>query len=171
MSHHDLSVEASVAVLTVSDTRSLENDQSGACIVHLLETAGHSVIKRDLVQDEVPLISITVSGWAASSEVDAIIVTGGTGASPRDVTPEAVSPLLSALIPGFGELFRQLSYEEIGPAAFLSRAEAGWIDEGKVRTPVFLLPGSLKAVNLAMQKIIVPQLGHLLAVCQEKKTI
>lgn len=171
MPHQDQSVEARVAVLTVSDTRSLEDDQSGACIVQLLETAGHAVVSHDLVQDRVPLISITVSGWAASSEIDAIIVTGGTGPSHRDVTPEAVSPLFSALLPGFGELFRQLSYQEIGAAAFLSRAEAGWIDAGKLRTPVFLLPGAPKAVQLAMQKLIVPQLSHLLAVCQGKKTI
>jgi molybdenum cofactor biosynthesis protein B len=87
------------------------------------------------------------------------------------VTPEAILPLFSAKLSGFGELFRHLSYEHIGSSAMLSRADAGWIDEGATRTPVFLLPGSPKAVALAMEKLIVPQLGHLLAVCRGKKTI
>lgn len=168
---HDPSVIAAVAILTVSDTRSLKEDRSGDCIVALLEGAGHILANRSLVRDESNEITAAVSGWAASSEIDVIIVTGGTGPSPRDVTPEAVTTLFSASLPGFGELFRQLSYEEIGAAAMLSRAAAGWIDVDTLRTPVFLLPGSPKAVELAMEKLIIPQLSHLLAVCRGKKTI
>ena len=110
-------------------------------------------------------IAAMVTKWAGDESVHAIVVTGGTGPSRRDVTPEAVFPLMSATMPGFGELFRQLSYETIGAAAMLSRAEAGWIDAGALRTPVFLIPGSPKAVQLAMHKLVVPQLGHLLDVC------
>ena len=171
MHAHEASIKAAVAILTVSDTRSTTDDQSGAIIADCLEAAGHQVIHRELVRDDETEITIMVSGWSALLEVDAIVVTGGTGASPRDVTPEAILPLFSAKLSGFGELFRQLSYEQIGSSAMLSRADAGWIDEGTTRTPVFLLPGSPKAVTLAMEKLIAPQLGHLLAVCRGKKTI
>ncbi len=171
MHPHDSSVDGAIAILTVSDTRSIENDRSGDCIVALLSEGGHQTTDRVIVRDESKEIASIVSTWAASSEIDAIIVTGGTGPSPRDVTPEAVTHMFAAFLPGFGELFRQLSYEDIGAAAMLSRADAGWIDVGTLRTPVFLLPGSPKAVELAMKKLIVPQLSHLLAVCGGKKTI
>ena len=171
MHQHDSSINANVAVLTVSDTREMEDDQSGDSIVASLEEANHQVVHRSLVCDESDEIAALVSGWAASPEIDAIIVTGGTGPSPRDVTPQAVLPLFADALPGFGELFRQLSYQEIGAAAMLSRADAGWIDVGLLRTPVFLLPGSPKAVELAMGRLIIPQLSHLLTVCRGKKTI
>jgi molybdenum cofactor biosynthesis protein B len=165
MKHDTSDRKAAVAVLTVSDTRSIEDDRSGAIAVAELELAGHSIASREIVPDEKAVIASVVSKWAEDETVDVIVVTGGTGISKRDVTPEAVLPLLAASMPGFGELFRQLSYEEIGAAAMLSRAHAGWIDVGSLRTPIFMLPGSPNAVTLAMQKLLTGQLGHLLDVC------
>ena len=171
MDEHDVTMKAAVAILTVSDSRTMAEDQSGDKIADSLEKAGHWVMLRDLIRDEKAAIADMVSDWVALPEVDAIVVTGGTGPGQRDVTPEAILPLFSVKLPGFGELFRQLSYEQIGAASMLSRADAGWIDWGNSRTPVFLLPRSPKAVALAMEKLIIPQLGHLLAVCRGKKTI
>jgi molybdopterin adenylyltransferase len=165
MKHETSTRKATVAVLTVSDTRSLEEDRSGEIVIDALEQAGHAVSAREIVRDEHAAIAAIVTKWASDATVHAIVVTGGTGPSRRDVTPDAVLPLMAATLPGFGELFRHLSFEEIGAAAMLSRAEAGWIDIESHRTPVFLLPGSPKAVSLAMQKLLVPQLGHLLDVC------
>ena len=128
MHPHDSLMNAAVAILTVSDTRSIEDDRSGACIAAYVESAEHRIAEHLIVRDELNEIAIVVSGWAATREIDAIIITGGTGLSPRDVTPEAVTPLFAASLSGFGELFRQLSYEKIGAAAMLSRADAGWID-------------------------------------------
>ena len=170
MSHSASNTQASVAILTVSDTRSIEEDASGAIAIEQLKDAGHCIVHREIARDEVDEITRFVLKWASDPQVDAIFVTGGTGPSTRDVTPDALLPMMSAILPGFGELFRQLSYEEIGSASMLSRAEAGWIDSGKRRTPVFLLPGSPNAVTLAMSKIIVPQLGHLLDVCSLEPT-
>ena len=153
------------AVLTVSDSRLLEDDRSGETIVNALELSGHVVAVREIAKDKQEDIATFIAMWAADEAIHVIIVTGGTGASQRDVTPEAIFPLISAIMPGFGELFRQLSYEEIGAAAMLSRAEAGWFDVGSLRTPIFILPGSPDAVGLAMDKLILPQLGHLLDLC------
>jgi molybdenum cofactor biosynthesis protein B len=171
MTEHEASIKGAVAILSVSDSRTLEDDMNIALIVEYIEAAGHTVMHRSLVKDEAREISTIVLEWSRSLEVQAIIVAGGTGPSQRDITPDAISPLFSTTLPGFGELFRQLSYEQVGAAAMLSRAVAGWIDAGDLRTPVFLLPGSPKAVTLGMEKLIVPQLGHLLAVCRAKKTI
>ncbi len=165
MTHTGSTTSARIAVLTVSDTRSLEEDKSGSIAVDVLSDAGHRVVLREIVRDECQEIALLVSAWASDESVDAIVVTGGTGPSRRDVTPEAVVPLMTTTLPGFGELFRQLSFKEIGAASMLSRAEAGWIDAGVLRTLVFLLPGSPKAVQLATSQIIAPQLGHLLDVC------
>jgi molybdenum cofactor biosynthesis protein B len=165
MNHRASTTKAKVAILTVSDTRSLEEDRSGAIAMEQLEEAGHQIVHRDIVCDEVNEITRVVSMWASDADVDAIVVTGGTGPSKRDVTPDAIIPLMTTTMPGFGELFRQLSYEEIGSASMLSRADAGWIDAGKIRTSVFLLPGSPKAVLLAVSQLIAPQLGHILDVC------
>lgn len=144
-------------VLTVSDTRTLETDTSGRTIASLLEDAGHEVADRQIVPDERDRISGAVRDLLARGEIQAVIVTGGTGLTPRDVTVEAVAPLFDRTIDGFGELFRMLSYEDIGAPALLSRATAGIVQ----RRPVFLLPGSEKAVRLAMAKLIIPELGHL----------
>ena len=145
-------------VLTVSDTRTLETDEGGALIVSLLESAGHIVINRQLVKDCAKAIeSATRAAIYHRDEPEAIIVTGGSGIGPRDVTPESVCPRVIKEMPGFGEEFRRLSWAEIGAAAMLSRAFAGVIG----RTLVFVLPGSPNAVRLAMEKLIVPELGHL----------
>ena len=146
-------------VLTVSDTRTLETDTGGRRVDDLLRAAGHPVVGREIVKDEPSEIAAAVERVLSRGEARALILTGGTGVAPRDVTPEAVLPLLDREIPGFGELFRMLSFEEIGSAALLSRACAG-VARGVV---VFALPGSRGAVQLAMQRLILPELGHLAA--------
>jgi molybdenum cofactor biosynthesis protein B len=143
-----------VAVLTVSDTRSESDDVSGATAVERLEGAGHHVQARAIVRDEMLEIRARLSEWIADAEIDAVVATGGTGLSRRDVTPEALAPLVTKAIPGFGELFRQLSLEEIGVSTLQSRAEAARCGD----TFVFLLPGSPGAVRLAMDRIVIPQL-------------
>jgi molybdenum cofactor biosynthesis protein B len=153
------------AVITVSDTRTLEDDAGGALIVELLEAAGHSVASRVIVKDEAAQIAAAVEQATSLPDVRAVIVTGGTGVAPRDVTPDAIEPLLDRTIPGFGELYRSLSYQEIGSAALLSRSLAG-LRGGRV---VFALPGSRGAVRLAMEKLILPELGHLVAQAIKKR--
>ena len=146
------------AVLTVSDTRTIETDRSGALICELLEQAGHLVAARALVPDEEERVRAQVKEWLNDPAIDVVLCTGGTGLSPRDRTCEAVLPLLDRKIDGFGELFRTLSYEEIGAAAMLSRAIAGTNGQ----KAVFVMPGSSGAVRLAMTKLILPELTHLL---------
>jgi molybdenum cofactor biosynthesis protein B len=147
----------SLAVLTVSDSRTMETDTSGALIVELSESAGHSVVEREIVPDEPQRIRPLLLKYAGTSDLHAILITGGTGISARDQTFETVSELLSKTLPGFGELFRMLSYAEIGPACMLSRAMGGLL--GNV--VVLMMPGSKAAVQLAMSKIILPELPHL----------
>ena len=147
-----------LAVLTVSDTRTLADDRSGAVVVELVEAAGHRVADRRIVLDDPALIREAVESWRDSGTIDGAILTGGTGVSPRDRTPEAIAPMLDPVLPGFGELFRALSVPEIGPAAFLSRAIAGMAG----RMPVFALPGSTAAVRLGVERLILPTIGHLL---------
>jgi molybdenum cofactor biosynthesis protein B len=147
------------AVVTVSDTRTPETDTGGACAAELLEKAGHPVPLREIVVDDAGRIAEALRRVLARDDVGAVVLTGGTGVSPRDVTPEAVAPLLERELPGFGELFRALSYQEIGSAALLSRALAG-VAEGKL---VFVLPGSRAGVRLALEKLVLPELGHLAA--------
>jgi len=165
MSHTSSTTSASIAVLTVSDTRSIKDDHSGVIIVEALQVAGHTIANHAVVTDELKEIKTIVHQWARDIAIQVIIVSGGTGASPRDVTPDAIVPMMTSILPGFGELFRQLSFEEIGTASILSRATAGWIDVDTIRTPIFLLPGSPKAVTLAVSKIILPQLSHLVDLC------
>ncbi|MBW2713184.1 MAG: MogA/MoaB family molybdenum cofactor biosynthesis protein, partial [Deltaproteobacteria bacterium] len=155
----------SVSVLTVSDTRGLEDDLGGALIVELLTGAGHSIAERIIVKDDIPEIQAAVQKALASGEADAIVLTGGTGVAPRDVTPDALAPILERELPGFGELFRMLSYEEIGTPAMLSRAMAGVIGE----TLVFALPGSRGAIRTAVERIILPELGHLVSLANPQK--
>lgn len=146
-------------VLTVSDTRTPETDKGGALIVELLESAGHFVAERVLVSDDKNAIESAVrAALKRADEIEAIIVTGGSGVGPRDVSPEALRPLLTKELPGFGEIFRMLSWQEVGAASMLSRAFAGVVE----RTALFVLPGSTNAVRLAMEKLIAPELGHLL---------
>jgi molybdenum cofactor biosynthesis protein B len=150
-----------LAVLTVSDTRTTDTDTSGALIVQLAEVAGHRVIARAIVADEPEAQRAFFEAHSRARpgepEVHAILVTGGTGISPRDQTYETVSAMLTRPLPGFGELFRMLSYEQIGPACILSRAVGGLMD----RTVVLVMPGSRAAVELAMTRIILPELPHL----------
>ena len=146
-----------VAVVTISDTRSIETDTSGALIVEMLEAAGYSIGDRAILQDEANLIRSSLEGLRDRGDLDAVLVTGGTGISPRDQTFETVSALLTKPLPGFGELFRMLSYAEIGPACMMSRAVGGLI--GSI--VVLVMPGSRAAVRLAMSKIILPELRHL----------
>lgn len=146
-----------LAVLTVSDTRTAETDTSGALIVELAEGAGHRVIDRAIVPDEPERMRPVLLRFATAPDLHAILVTGGTGISARDQTYETVSALLSKPLPGFGELFRMLSYSEIGPACLLSRALGGLIGE----VAILVMPGSRAAVELAMTKIILPELPHI----------
>jgi len=143
-----------IAVLAVSDTRTLESDTSGAWIEARLSEAGHTVLERAVVPDEVEAIRAKVEAWCGDSGIQVVIVTGGTGATPRDVTPEALTPLLEKSLPGFGELFRWLSFGEVGPATIQSRALAG-LRSGRV---IFALPGSTGACRLAVEEILLPQL-------------
>lgn len=144
------------AVLTVSDTRAARTDETGALIVQMLEGRGHRVLEKRIVKDELDQIRKRLGRWLAHGRIRGIIVNGGTGVSGRDVTVEAVRPLLDKELPGFGELLRLLSYRKIGPASMMSRCMGG-IARGKV---VFCLPGSPEAAELAMEKLILPELGH-----------
>jgi molybdenum cofactor biosynthesis protein B len=145
-------------VLTVSDTRTEENDGGGALIQQLLRAGNHEVIGSRIVRDEGDLISAAATeAINGINDPEVLIVTGGSGIGPRDVTPEALRPLLTKEMPGFGEVFRVLSWDEVGAAAMLSRAFGGVMG----RTLLFVLPGSTNAVRLAMEKLIVPELGHL----------
>jgi molybdenum cofactor biosynthesis protein B len=146
-----------VAVLTVSDTRTLDTDKGGALVIELLAGAGHEVADREIVPDEPMLVQAMLEQWVADDAIDAVLITGGTGISARDNTFETVALMLTRLLPGYGELFRMLSYQEIGAAAMLSRAVGGLCDQ----TIVLTMPGSTAAVRLAMEKLIVPELGHL----------
>ena len=154
-------VALNVAVLTVSDTRTAENDTSGDLIVERLKTAGHKVAGRLILRDDVEMLRAQLRAWIADRSVDAIVTTGGTGLTRRDITPEALAPLITKPIPGFGELFRWLSYAEIGTSTIESRAFAGVADD----TLVFCLPGSTGACRLGMDQIILPQLNATTAPC------
>lgn len=148
------------AVLAMSDSRDLSRDVSGEVIADLVQRAGHRLLTRALVRDEPDAILQAVDAALGTHGVDLLVLTGGTGVSPRDVTPETLLPRFEKRLPGFGELFRHLSFQEIGSAAMLSRADAG-ILRGR---PVFLLPGSPKACRLAMERLILPEAAHLVGV-------
>ena len=150
-------VKVRAFVLTVSDSRTDANDTSGAAICELLTAAGHQVAGKAIEKDEPARVAQLVREQAVSGDVDAIITTGGTGVTSRDSTFEAIDEMLTKRLPGFGELFRMLSYADIGSAAIMSRACAGTI--GKV--VVIALPGSENAVRLAMNKLVIPELAHL----------
>ena len=145
-------------VLTISDSRNLETDKSGAAIIELLEAADYEVSDRKIVPDDPEQVQSTIRTVLKDTEVRIIITTGGTGISSRDLTYEAIDELLERRLDGFGELFRMLSYQEIGPAAMLSRAIAGTAK----KHVIFSLPGSEHAVRLAMQKLVLPELRHII---------
>ena len=144
-------------VITVSDTRTEDTDTGGRAIIELLTAAGQEIVGRTIVKDDAELLRDAIGRQLANPAVQAIITTGGTGITSRDCTYEAVNAMLWKRLDGFGELFRTLSYQQIGAAAMLSRAVAGTI-AGRV---IVALPGSEAAVRLAVEKLIVPELGHL----------
>ncbi|MBC8369904.1 MAG: molybdenum cofactor biosynthesis protein [Planctomycetes bacterium] len=150
-----------VNVITVSDSRDLESDASGKLISELVAAVGHKVLAREVVADNIDDIRNAVRSALEQQDAGAIIINGGTGVTPRDQTPEAVEPMFDKPLPGFGELFRHLSFTEIGTATIQSRATAGLIN----RTVVFSLPGSTKACRLAVEKIILPQLDSRTKPC------
>ena len=145
------------AVLTISDTRTTEDDTGGDTVQELLEEAGHEIVSRSIVRDEASRIRTELVDLLARSDVDAVITTGGTGISARDTTYEVVDRMIEKKLDGFGEIFRMLSYEEIGAAAFLSRAVAGAVGTKLVAS----LPGSRNAVHLAVEKLLVPEIAHV----------
>jgi molybdenum cofactor biosynthesis protein B len=147
--------------LTVSDSRTELTDKSGALLVERLEAAGHSVAEKRIVADDIYAIRAAVSAWIAAPDVDAVIATGGTGITGRDGTPEAVEVLLDKTIDGFGELFRAISYQEIGTSSLQSRCLAG-VANG---TFVFCLPGSTNACATGWDKLIAPQLDYRTRPC------
>jgi molybdenum cofactor biosynthesis protein B len=145
-------------VLTISDSKTPETDTSGALIRERLTQAGHTVVGHAIVRDEPTQVTAVIRGGCGDPAVEAFILTGGTGVTSRDSTFEAVEALLDKRLTGFGELFRMLSYEEIGAAAMLSRAQGGVV-QGRA---LFSLPGSPNACRLALEKLILPELGHVL---------
>ena len=154
-------IPINVAVLTVSDTRTLETDTSGGYIAARLAEVGHRIAERAVVVDSELAIRAQLKAWIADPAIDVVIATGGTGVTPRDVTPEALAPLVTKPIPGFGELFRSISFAEIGAATIQSRAEGALCDA----TYVFLLPGSTNGVKTAIEKILISQLDHRTSPC------
>jgi molybdenum cofactor biosynthesis protein B len=150
-----------IAVLTVSDTRTLKDDKSGNILVDRIEGAGHVVIDRDLIKDKVPNIVAKLEDWICKDNIDVVISTGGTGVTGRDVTPEAFQSVYEKTIPGFGELFRMLSFDKIGTSTIQSRATAG-VAGG---TYLFALPGSPGACKDAWDDILVHQLDYRFKPC------
>jgi molybdopterin adenylyltransferase len=153
------------AVITVSDTRTPQNDRSGQIIQQLLQTAGHQILTYTIVKDEPAAIQELLDYLEHQFALDVIVFSGGTGIAPRDTTYDVVSAWLTKIIPGFGEIFRYLSYQEIGSRAIASRAVAG-VRGNKL---IFSLPGSSNAVKLAVSKLILPELNHLVKQVQGKK--
>jgi molybdenum cofactor biosynthesis protein B len=147
-------VPLNIAVLTLTDTRTFENDTSGQALEDLLKAAGHRIASRELCKDDIYASRAVVSSWIADGDIDVILTTGGTGLTNRDSTPEALKPLFDTLIEGFGELFRQLSYEEIGTSTVQSRAVAGLANQ----TLVFCMPGSTGACRTGWSRILEEQL-------------
>lgn len=151
------SVAVGCAVLTVSDTRTPETDKSGQLIQAKLTAAQHRIVAYEILPDEPDQVRQSIQNWVADASIEVVLVNGGTGIAPRDTTYEAIATLLTKSLPGFGELFRMLSYAEIGSRAMASRAIAGACQS----TLIFSMPGSSKAVALAMEKLILPELSHL----------
>lgn len=149
-------IPVKIAILTVSDTRTFETDKSGKLAAELLSEAGHIIAAREIVTDNREKVGAALGRFIADDEIEVVITTGGTGVTPRDVTPEALAPHVTKALPGFGELFRWISFEEIGTSTVQSRAEAALCGQ----TYVFLLPGSTGAVRTGMTKILLQQLDY-----------
>jgi len=159
-------VPVRIAVLTVSDTRTPETDKGGALIRDILVGAGHRVDRSEIVPDDADAIRAILEPWTRDPALHAVITTGGTGIARRDTTIEVVERLVTVPLDGFGELFRMLSWEEVGAAAMLSRATAGLVvhpddPAGDADTLLFALPGSTNAVRTAMERLIAPEIAHL----------
>ncbi|MGY6708606.1 MAG: molybdenum cofactor biosynthesis protein B [Rhizobiaceae bacterium] len=149
-------IPVSIAVLTVSDTRSLEDDKSGATLAARIEEAGHNLAAREIVTDDVEAIREIVAAWSKRDDIDVVITTGGTGFTGRDVTPEALEPLFEKRMDGFSEVFHRISYDKIGTSTIQSRATGGVMNA----TYVFVLPGSPGACKDAWDGILKPQLDY-----------
>jgi len=145
------------AILTVSDSRTVETDRSGQLMQERLQAAGHEIVDYQILADQPELIRAQVLGWCTEAKIQVILLNGGTGIAPRDTTYDSIEALLDKTLPGFGELFRWLSYAEISSRAMASRAVAG-VCQGKL---LFSLPGSTSAVALGLEKLILPELAHL----------
>jgi molybdenum cofactor biosynthesis protein B len=154
--HHDVD-QVGVAILTVSSSRSLDDDPAGDAIRDAFESDGHAVRTRELVRDSYDRVQGGVENLANRQDVEVVVTTGGTGVTPDDVTVEATEPLFDKALPGFGELFRRRSYDEIGTKVVGTRATAGVVDG----VPVFCLPGSENAARLGSEDVILPEVGHL----------
>lgn len=155
--HKKESLKVNGMVITISDTRTKETDKSGQKMIELLKEHGHHIVSYKIVQDEEDIIKQMLLEGCQNPKVQVILMNGGTGIAKRDVTFDVLHSIIERPIPGFGELFRMLSYEEIGSSAMLSRATAGIIQN----TVIFSTPGSTKAVTLAMEKLIIPELSHI----------
>ena len=160
-------IPVNIAVLTVSDTRTEENDTPGKVLVEGLQSAGHQLADKKITHDDLYQIRAIVSQWIASTDVEAILITGGTGFAKRDITPEAIAPLLDKQVDGFGELFRHISYQDIGTSTIQSRAIAGLANE----TVIFCMPGSTNACRTAWEGIIADQLNSTYKPCNYVKQI
>jgi len=158
LSHRGRGRSAALAWLTVSDTRDASSDRSAVSARRRIEAAGHRIVDYRILPDEPDRVRAAVVDWLARTDCDGVVISGGTGISARDRTYEAVAGLLDQRLDGFGELFRALSFEQVGSAAMLSRAVAG-VARGKL---LFSIPGSIAAVELALDRLILPELGHLL---------
>ena len=154
----DLSRKGNLAVVTLSDTRTEQNDTGGDTIVELTTLRGHEIVRRLLLKEDPEQIRQAIEQLASDPSVEVILITGGTGISRRDNTYETIAGMLTKQLPGYGELFRMLSYQEVGAAAMLSRAQAGLVGQ----TLLFTMPGSPGAVRMALEKLVIPELGHLL---------
>lgn len=161
--HHDVE-HVGVAILTVSSSRSLDDDPAGDAIAAAFEADGHEVVTRELVRDSYDRVQGGVDNLTGRGDVDVVVTTGGTGVTPDDVTVEAAEPLFEKTLPGFGELFRRLSYEEIGEKVVATRATAGVADG----VPVFCLPGSEHAAELGSEAVVVPEIGHLVGLASRE---
>ena len=154
-------IAVNIAVLTISDTRTFEDDRSGDTLAARIEAVGHKIASRKIVKDDKPSITSQLEAWIADTDIDVIISTGGTGLTGRDITPECFEPLYTKAIPGFGELFRMLSYDLIGTSTIQSRATGGLAGT----TLMFALPGSTGAVKDAWDKILLTQLDNRFGPC------
>ncbi len=159
---HGVTGPVSYAVVTVSSTRRIDEDAAGDAVVAAVEDEGDEVAVRQLVTDDYDGVQATVDNVSDRSDVDAVVTVGGTGVTPDDVTVEAVRPLFGKELPGFGELFRSLSYEQVGTATVASRATAGIVED----TPVFCLPGSEDAARLGARRIVVGEASHLVGLAR-----